>query len=140
MEAVELARTVWNLLDTGRFDRLSEAFAPDAVFESGATVVRGPEAIGHLAARHYEAFPDTAHRVLRSVEDGATAAIELEVRATHTGTFRSVMGDLEATGRTLTWTATTWLEVADGRVTRWRTHYDSLVVLRQLDPAAFGTG
>ena len=122
----------WDLLDSQQLDRLDEVFAPDARFGAGPGAVTGPAAIANLVLGHYRAFPQTSHQHVRSLEGDGVACVEGLVAAVHSGTLRSPVGDIAATGRRIEWPATVWVEVADDRIVSWTTAYDTLAVLTQL--------
>ena len=64
-------------------------------------------------------------------EDGRVV-VEHLVRGTHTGPLLTVAGEIPATGRSLRVPLVTVLEHEGGRIRRYRSYYDQLLLLGQL--------
>lgn len=95
-------------------DRFNEAFnrhdldalvamtAPDSEFKApGKQVFRGGEGSRAFNSVWFDAFPDSKTTVTRRFIEGNTVIEEGIFEGTHTGTMKSPMGNVPATGRTL---------------------------------------
>lgn len=93
--------------------------------------LRGPTAAAQAAVE--QAFPDYELSVSWQVAEGDAVATGWTGEGTHSGTWQSPAGSVEATGRKIRWTATTTLLVRDGRIVEvLGTHWDHLGILQQM--------
>ncbi len=80
------------------------------------------------------AFPDYRITIEDQVAEDDKVATIWTGRGTHQGSWASPIGAVPATGKTVTWTATTTLRIADGKIAEViGTHWDHLGILQQLD-------
>jgi SnoaL-like polyketide cyclase len=90
----------------------------------------------------YEGFPDGKIEFRSITETDDTVVIEFTGRGTHTGTLRSPMGDIEATGRPMGSSSDVWSFASDGTPTQVLTYFDTASMMAQLgllpQPAAAG--
>lgn len=105
-----------------RLELLDELVAED---------LRGPTAKAQaMVAR---AFPGYRIVVGHQVAEGEVVATVWSARGTHEGPWDSPAGTVEATGRSIEWTASTTLRVVDGRLAAViGTHWDHLGILQQM--------
>lgn len=79
------------------------------------------------------AFPDYQITVDEQVAEDDRVATVWTGRGTHTGEWSSPIGPVAPTGKEVSWTATTTLRVAQGRITEViGTNWDHLGILQQL--------
>ena len=83
---------------------------------------------GHFGRAFYAAFPDMRHRIDAVVASAPHVAVRFTLLGTQTGDFLGV----PATGRPVEVTASAFLTVDDGRVTRLRAQFDQLGLLKQI--------
>ena len=134
----DLARRVreaWNERD---FDFIAEATAPDGtitIVGSGDTFegIEGSRAYNEMWAG---GFPDGVVTVDRVIESGDYVVVEFTGRGTHTGTLVTSMGEVPATGRSLTLQLCDVMEFKDGKVQSQKTYFDTGSMMAQLGLAA----
>ena len=130
----DLARRVreaWNERD---FDFIAEATAPDGtitIVGSGDTFegIEGSRAYNEMWAG---GFPDGVVTVDRVIESGDYVVVESTGRGTHTGTLVTSMGEVPATGRSLTLQLCDVMEFKDGKVQSQKTYFDTGSMMAQL--------
>ena len=88
----------------------------------------GMEGFKQAIASLRKAFPDLEVTIEDQVAEGDKVASRYSVRGTHKGAFLGV----EATGKTVTWSAQVHQRVADGKVQESWLEWDQLGLLKQL--------
>ena len=78
------------------------------------------------------AFPDGMAVVDRVIASGAHVVVEYTGRGTHTGTLSTSMGDIPATGRSVTLQMCDVLEFENGKVRSQRSYFDTGSMMAQL--------
>jgi predicted ester cyclase len=108
-------------------------------FHSGRRLAIGPEifadAEGALEAARMmsTAFPDYQITINAQVAEGDMVATVWEARGTHQGEWQSPIGPIAATGKAVTWTGTTTLRLANGKIADIvGTNWDHLGILQQM--------
>ena len=81
-------------------------------------------------------FPDGKVTVDRLIASGDDVVVEYTGRGTHTETLSTGMGDIPATGRSVTLQLCDVMEFKDGKVYRQRTYFDTGSMMAQLGLAA----
>ena len=80
------------------------------------------------------AFPDYQIAIQDQVAEADKVATIWTGRGTHQGEWASPIGPIPATGKEVSWTATTTLRVKQGRIAEvLGTHWDHLGILQQLE-------
>ena len=130
----DLARRVHEAWNERKFDEIAELTAPDStitIVGSGDTFegVEGSRAYNEMWAA---GFPDAAVTVDRVIASGDHVVVEFTGRGTHTGTLRTSMGDIPATGRSLTLQLCDVMEIRDGMIQGQRTYFDTGSMMAQL--------
>ncbi|MDQ4077252.1 MAG: ester cyclase [Chloroflexota bacterium] len=101
---------------------IDEIIAPDL-----AEPTRG--AVGRVAA----AFPDYHISITDQIAEGDKVATVWTLTGTHQGEWMSPMGAIAPTGKQVTYTATTTLRIADGKIAEViGTNHDHLGLLQQM--------
>ena len=129
-----LARRTYEAWNERNFDEIAESVTPDAtltVVGAGDTFV-GPEGSRKYNSMWASAFPDGRITVDRLIAAGDTVVVEFTGRGTHTGTLVTSMGDIPATGRTLTLQLCDVVEFEDGKICGQRTYFDTGSMMAQL--------
>ena len=86
-----------------------------------------------VAAMWRTAFPDYHMTIEAMVGEGDIVATVWTARGTHLGEWMSPMGPVAATGKSLTWTGTTTLRIADGQIVAVvGSNHDHLGILQQM--------
>jgi steroid delta-isomerase-like uncharacterized protein len=130
----DLARRVHEAWNERNFDEIAEATASDAtitIVGSGDTF-DGPEGAHAYNKMWADGFPDGKVTVDRVIESGDLVAVEFTGRGTHTGTLVTSMGDIPATGRTLTLQLCDVMEFKNGKVQSQKTYFDTGSMMAQL--------
>jgi len=129
-----LARSLYEAWNERNFDEMAEATAPDGtitIIGSGDTF-EGPEGARKFGTMWADGFPDGMVTVDRVIASGDHVVVEYTGRGTHTGTLSTGMGDLPATGRSMTIQLCDVLEFKDGKVLSQRTYFDTGSMMAQL--------
>ena len=134
----DLARRLHEAWNERNFDEMAEATAPDATI---TIVGSGDTFEGVEGSREYNemwaaGFPDGKVTVDRVIASGDHVVVEYTGRGTHTETLSTSMGDIPATGRSMTLQLCDVMEFKDGKVYRQRTYFDTGSMMAQLGLAA----
>ena len=129
-----LARRIHEAWNERNFAEIAEATAPDAtltIVGSGDTFagVEGSRAYNTMWA---DGFPDGKVTVDLVIESGDYVVVEFTGRGTHTGTLATSMGEIPATGRSLTLQLCDVMEFKDGKVQSQKTYFDTGSLMAQL--------
>lgn len=129
-----LARRLYAAWNERSFDELAGYWTPDTtltVVGSGDTF-RGPEGSRTYNRMWADAFPDGVITVDTLTAAGDAVVVEFTGRGTHTGTLATSMGDIAATGRTLTLQMCDVIEFETGKVRSQRSYFDTGSLVAQL--------
>lgn len=129
-----LARRLHEAWNERSFDEMAEATAPDAtitIVGSGDTFegIEGSRAYNTMWA---DGFPDGTVTVDRVIASGDYVVVEFTGRGTHTGTLVTSMGEIPATGRSMTLQLCDVMEFEDGKVRSQTTYFDTGSMMAQL--------
>lgn len=129
-----LARDVYEGWNERRFDDIANAVAPDGKIVVAGT---GDEFVGPDGARQYnqqwyDGFPDGLITIDKLIASGDTVVVEYTGRGTNTGPLVTSMGEIPATGRSVTLKLCDVLEFRDGKITAQRTYFDTGSMMAQL--------
>jgi steroid delta-isomerase-like uncharacterized protein len=130
----ELARRLHEAWNERNFDEIAEATTPDSTI---TIVGSGDRFEGAEGSRAYntmwaDGFPDGKVTVDRVIASGDYVVVEFTGRGTHTGKLVTSMGEIPATGRSLTLQLCDVLEFKDGKVRSQKTYFDSGSMMAQL--------
>jgi steroid delta-isomerase-like uncharacterized protein len=130
----DLARRMHEAWNERNFDEIAEATASDAritIVGSGDTF-EGPEGTYTYNKMWADGFPDGKVTVDRVIESGDYVAVEFTGRGTHTGTLATSMGEIPATGRSMTLQLCDVMEFKNGKVQSQKTYFDTGSMMAQL--------
>lgn len=130
----DLARRLHEAWNERNFDEIAEATAPDGkitIVGSGDTF-EGAEGSRRYNAMWADGFPDGKVTVDRVIESGDYVVVEFTGRGTHTGTLATSMGDIPATGRSMTLQLCDVMEFKNGKVQSQMTYLDTGAIMAQL--------
>lgn len=129
-----LARRLYEAWNERNFDELAAAAAPDGTITivGPGDTFRGPEGSRQFGEMWAGGFPDGAVTVDRVIASGDHVIVEYTGRGTHTGTLATSMGDIPATGRSMTLELCDVVEFKDGKVQSQRTYFDTGSMMAQL--------
>jgi steroid delta-isomerase-like uncharacterized protein len=130
----DLARRVHEAWNERNFDEIAEATAPDAtitIVGSGDTFegVEGSRAYNTMWA---DGFPDGKVTIDRVIASGDHVVVEFTGTGTHTGTLATSMGDIPATGKSMTLQLCDVMEFKNGMVQSQKTYFDTGSMMAQL--------
>lgn len=116
----------------GQMEVAEEIFAPDCSFEIFDPVTpelgRGPDAARQLVSLYRPGFPDVRFTTEEVIAEGDRVALRWSAEGTHAG---DVLG-VAPTGRPATASGTDLFRIRDGKIVRYRVHWDALGLLRQI--------
>lgn len=130
----DLARRLHEAWNERNFDEIAEATASDATI---TIVGSGDTFAGVEGSRDYnrmwaDGFPDGTVTIDRVIASGDHVVVEFTGRGTHTGTLVTSMGDIPATGRSLTLQLCDVMEFKNGKVQSQKTYFDTGSMMAQL--------
>ena len=121
--------------DKGNVDVVDEVFAPDYVRHDlrATRAAPGPEGQKQIARAFRSAFPDLSFEAEIVIAEGDYVAARWTARGTHSGPW----GDVEATGRSVSFSGVNIFRFQHGRVAEIWNHRDDLGLQEQLGAAVF---
>jgi steroid delta-isomerase-like uncharacterized protein len=130
----QIARSLYEAFNQRDMEQIAAAVAPDGIL---TVVGTGEQFVGAEGARQYnrmwlEGFPDGKATVESVYAAGDTVVVEFRGEGTHTGTLRTSMGDIPATGRSATLQLCDVYEFENGKVKTQRAYFDSGALMVQL--------
>lgn len=130
----EIARRIYDMWNERDFDGIGDLTAPDATL---TIVGSGDRFEGREGSRRYNemwanGFPDGRVTVDRVIGSGDLVVVEFTGRGTHTGTLATSMGEIPATGRSMTLQLCDVLEFEDGLVKAQKSYFDTGSMMAQL--------
>jgi predicted ester cyclase len=131
---IALARRLYEGWNERKFDELADALAPGGkiVVVGTGDVFEGPEGSLQYNKSWYDGFPDGKITIDNVLASGDCVVVEFTGHGTHTGTLATSMGQVPATGRSLTLKLCDVLEFKDGKVATQRTYFDTGSMMAQL--------
>lgn len=133
-----LARSLYEAFNNRDFELGARMIAPEGTITligTGQTFT-GPEGSRQFETMWATAFPDGMVTVERVVAQGDDVVVEYTGRGTHTGPLSTPVGDIPATGRSVTLQFVDMLEFADGKLRSQRSYLDSGSLMAQLGISA----
>lgn len=131
---LSIARRLYEGWNERAFDEIAEHVTDDSELLVVGTgdVFRGKDG-SHAWNENWAAgFPDGRVSIDRIHGMGDTVIVEYTGSGTHTGTLPTSMGDIPATGKSMTLKLCDVLEFRDGKVLRQRSYFDSGSMMAQL--------
>jgi steroid delta-isomerase-like uncharacterized protein len=124
----DTALKVLQTMDSQDYDELRNWVAEDVVMSQGGVDMNGIDEVIAMLKGFYGALPDLEHRIVNVVEGEDTAAVQMNVVATHDGTFESDLGTFPPTGKQTSWYSSTFIVIKDGKAVQLTTYLDVLAV------------
>ena len=133
-ENLSIARRFYDGWNERAFDELAELVTDDAelVVVGTGDVFRGKDGSKTYNRNWADGFPDGRITIDNMVASGDTVVVEFTGRGTHTGTLVTSMGDIPATGKSVTLKLCDVLEFRDQKLVRQRNYFDSGSMMAQL--------
>jgi steroid delta-isomerase-like uncharacterized protein len=114
-------------------DALMEMYADGAEFRGpGKVLLRGKDAIRQFTEGWFQGFPDARLETVSLITTDTHIVEEGIFHGTHTGTFPTPMGDLPATGRSVSGSFVDVFEIRDGKVVSDHLSFDRAELMEQL--------
>lgn len=134
MTPSEIIRTFWTAFTARRFDELfRDVIAADCEFVMpGAPPMKGPAAIRAMFEAYARAFPDFTWTPLHGIEHGDTFAGEAQYSGTHREPLVTPMGQIPATGKSVSWRSADIVRTSGGRIVSWHVYNDPGAIMAQL--------
>ena len=131
---VTLVRSLYDGWNSRNFDVLADATAPDGTitFMGSGEVLKGPEGSRVYSEMWANGFPDGRVTIDSIFADGDRVVVEITGRGTHTGTFVTSMGEIPATGKSVTLKLCDVLQLSDGKVKSQHSYLDTGSMMAQL--------
>lgn len=131
---LSIARRLYDGWNERAFDELAE-FATDEselVVVGTGDVFRGKDGSRRYNQGWADGFPDGRVSIDNIIASGDTVVVEYTGQGTHTGTLATSMGEIPATGRSVTLKLCDVLEFRDGKIRRQRSYFDTGSMMAQL--------
>ena len=131
---VTLVRSLYDGWNARDFDVMAEAMAPDGAitFMGSGEVLTGPEGSRTYNEMWAAGFPDGRITVDTVSAEGDRVVVEFTGRGTHTGTLATSMGDIPATGRSVTLKLCDVIDLENGKIKAQRSYLDTGSIMAQL--------
>jgi predicted ester cyclase len=125
----EIAREVFNAIDSGDLDKLGTLLSDDfALYSPGSQQPWRKEALYQARNTHFAAFPDWVHKIEIMVAEGDKVAVKLTQYGTHKNQYKGI----EPTGKYVMVSATQIMRIVNGKVQEWWALEDNLGLMTQL--------
>jgi len=113
-------------------DEAAEPWSADAEMTAPGASVQGREAVLGFLGVFHEAFPDGRLQVATLLADGDSAAVEGTFAGTHTGVLRSPAGDVDPTGRPVSFRWAAVYRADESELRSEHLYFDQMDFLGQL--------
>jgi ketosteroid isomerase-like protein len=129
-----IARTLYDDWNKRDFDHLAGLLAYDGeiLLVGSGTSFRGPQGARQFSQMWADGFPDGRVTIDNIISGGDHVVVEQTGRGTQTGTLAAAGGDIPATGRSVTLQLCDVLRIEDGKISSFRSYFDSASLLMQL--------
>lgn len=134
MDNATIARTIYEDWNKRDFDHLASLVADDGeiLLVGSGTRFRGPEGSMQFSRMWADGFPDGRVTIDDVIAAGDDVVVRFTGRGTHTGTLSGPVGDIPATGRTVTLQLCEVFRIEGGKVKSLHSYFDSASLLTQL--------
>lgn len=125
----EATQRIWEIIESGDLDQLSEVLADDVVIRvPEEDEMRGIDAYREYVQSFTTAFPDTSFEVHDMFQDDDVVITHFTWRGTHEGEIEGI----EATGKTIELQGMTINRFKDGKAVEDINYWDNLEFFQQL--------
>jgi steroid delta-isomerase-like uncharacterized protein len=127
-------------LDAGDLDGSSNFVAEDVEWTNPVAAVRGRNELRALLDVFWTAIPDFRHEITDVLSSGGLVALRGVGSGTNTGPLAGPMGEIPASGRSISFPFAAWARVEDGLIREFRGYWDVMGFMQQIgaipEPAA----
>src|SRR6266851_2537220 len=124
----DILRAVLELANYPMRMRSRTYLAEDMRFRNPITGESDASGMHAVHSAIFAGFPDVEYRIERMLSQGDSVVVECTVIGTHQAEFAGV----PATGRPMNLPVAFCVEVANGKVTDWRSYFDTATLMRQV--------
>ncbi len=136
MESMAVVERGIEAFNKGDLEQMARDSAPDITHTiPGGEVIKGPQAVKEYNQNWRNGFPDAKVVVERILPVGSTVTVQGRFTGTHTGTLRTPMGDIPATGRKVDVAVADITTVDRGLVSSTILYFDRVDLMTQLGMA-----
>jgi steroid delta-isomerase-like uncharacterized protein len=119
-------------LDAGDLDGSSLCVAEDVEWANPVASVRGRDELRALLDVFWTAVPDFRHEIAAVLESGDLVALRGIATGTHSGPLAGPMGEIPASGRSISFPFAAWARVEDGLIQEFRGYWDVMGFMQQV--------
>lgn len=137
-DAERVVRSFYDAFNSHQLDRAAALIADDGEWLDvpSGTVYRGPSGYLDFDRGFITPLPDARVEILNVVAAGDTVVTEFLGRGTHDGPFVGPNGaTIAPTGNKVELAMIEIMQIRDGKISRARSYYDAMSLLRQLGAA-----
>jgi steroid delta-isomerase-like uncharacterized protein len=128
--AAEIHRAVFDAIPSQNFAKLRELYHPDTIYMTGdGAEQQGADFALGAAEAFTTAFPDLTIKLRRQYVPSHDVSI---IEYTFSGTHKSELEGIPATGKKIAVIACSVIEVQDGKIVREHDYYDNMALMSQL--------
>jgi steroid delta-isomerase-like uncharacterized protein len=131
-DAIAVVKEWASLLDAGDLDGSGRLVADDIVWANPVAVVHGRDELRAVLGAFWAAIPDFRHDIADSVSSGELVAIRGTASGTHTGPLVGPMGEIPASGASISFPFAAWARVENGLIREFRGYWDVMGFLQQV--------
>ncbi|HEX4679943.1 MAG TPA: ester cyclase [Gaiellaceae bacterium] len=131
---VRIARSLYDHWNERQFDKIADLVAADGeiVIVGSDTHFHGPAGAVEFSQMWAEGFPDGRVEIDNVVASGDHVVLQFTGDGTQTGPLKSPVGEIPATGRSMSLKLCDVHEIRDGKIRLVQTYFDSVSILMQL--------
>ena len=131
---VHIARSLYEHWNERQFDKVAELVAADGeiVLVGSDTRFRGPSGAIEFSQMWADGFPDGRVKIDNVIASGDHVVVQFTGTGTQTGALKSPIGEIPATGRSITLNLCDVQEIRDGKIRLVQSYFDSASMLMQL--------
>jgi steroid delta-isomerase-like uncharacterized protein len=131
---VRIARSLYDHWNERQFDKIADLMAAEGeiVLVGSDTRFRGPSGAIQFSQMWADGFPDGRVKIDNVIASGDHVVLQFTGEGTQTGPLKSPMGEIPATGRSISLKLCDVNEIRDGQIHSVQSYFDSISMLMQL--------
>jgi steroid delta-isomerase-like uncharacterized protein len=140
MAGAQVVKDWTDRLDAGDLDGADAYVAEDVEWANPVASVQGKAELRALLEVFWTAAPDFRHEIADVLESGDLVALRGTATGTHTGPLVTPMGEIPASGNSISFPFAAWARVDNGQIREFRGYWDVMGFMQQIgalpEPAA----
>lgn len=134
LNLVQISKDSYSRYDQADWNGLKNYLASGVtlIVEATGEKFKGPDEVIRFMQTYKEAVPDETLRIQKQTSCEDLVVTEMIVHGTHTGVWRSPMGDIPPTGKTVDVPCLEVTQWKNGKITDIHQYYDRATVMNQL--------